>query len=265
MATDTAPTWARQQRRGNDASVLVCLQEEGDKPPLFFAPAGHGDLRRFRAHVAGLGRDQPVYGLRPPAARLGLTLPAKPVDWLVSMYVESLKHVQPTGPYRLVGYSLGGIFAVEIARELDRRGDEVDLLVALDPPVKCAMWIAILYLSLYKLCNLTSLTNRIRWSIIRRWDSRLLRWASDEGLCTHTAVLKGHDLGPCPVRVTCVRPRRSWIQFLDLTCIGRSWSQVVQNGQDIHWIVCTHYDILEREQVESIVAVLRDSLDRKAP
>lgn len=54
------------------------------------------------------------------------------------------------------------------------------------------------------------------------------------------------------------------MQFLDFTSIGRSWSQVVQNSQEIHWIVCTHHDILEREQLESIVAALRDSLQRKA-
>ena len=265
MATDPVPNGARERRRRDDASVLVCLQEQGDKPPLFFVPAGHGDLRRFRSHAAAFGGDRPVYGLRPPGANLELPLPTKPVDWLVSIYVEALQQVQPAGPYHLVGYSLGGILSVEIARELDRRGDKVAVLVVLDPPVKCAMWIATFYLCLYKLCNLTSLTDRIRWSIIGRWNSHLLRWVSDEGLCTHNEVLKGHDLGPCPVPVTCIRPRRSWIQLLDFTSIGQSWSQVVQNGQEIHWIVCTHYDILERKQVESIVSVLRDSLERKAP
>lgn len=259
MATESGP------RLGNDFKVLVCLRPGGDKPPLFFIPAGHGDLRRFMAHVAILEGDRPVYGLRPPRAKLGITLPAKPVDWLVSMYVEALKEIQPNGPYHLAGYSIGGTLAVEMARELNCRGDKVAVLVALDPPVKCATWIAMVHQSCYKLCNLTGFTDRVRWSIIRRWHSRLLRWASDEGLSTHVNVLRGHDVGPCPVLVTCVRPRRSWIRFVDFTCIGRSWNQVVRNGQDIHWVACTHHDIMEREQSEAVVKILSDSLNRAGP
>ena len=265
MTTENSPERGRRRTHSEDGEVLVCLRAEGDKPPLFFVPAGHGDLRRFRAIVAHLDGDQPVYGLRPPGGRIGTALPPNPVAWLVSIYVAALKQEQSTGPYQVAGYSLGGILAVEIARELNRRGDSVDVLVVLDPPVKCALWIAMFYLGLYKLCNLTRLTDRIRWGLIRRWDSKLLRWVSDEGLCTNVSVLMGHDLGPCPVRVTCVRPRRSWIQILDFTCIGRSWRQVVRNGQDVHWLACSHYDILEKGQVAAVAGVVQNSLRRNRP
>jgi thioesterase domain-containing protein len=40
--------------------------------------------------------------------------------------------VQPSGPYRLGGWSLGGVIAFEMARQLAAAGEEVELLAMLD-------------------------------------------------------------------------------------------------------------------------------------
>jgi thioesterase domain-containing protein len=48
-------------------------------------------------------------------------------------YADQLIRVKPTGPFFLVGWSSGALFAFEIARELIRRGREVRRLVLLDP------------------------------------------------------------------------------------------------------------------------------------
>jgi thioesterase domain-containing protein len=43
-----------------------------------------------------------------------------------------MKRVQPAGPYRIGGWSLGGLIAWEMARQLRDRGEEVALLALLD-------------------------------------------------------------------------------------------------------------------------------------
>jgi nonribosomal peptide synthetase DhbF len=47
-------------------------------------------------------------------------------------YVAEIQKLQPTGPYHLVGYSLGGVIAHAVATELERHGERVALLVLID-------------------------------------------------------------------------------------------------------------------------------------
>jgi thioesterase domain-containing protein len=78
-----------------------------------------------------LGRDRPVFGLQ---AR-GLGGEGEPCDRIENMarfHVEALRAVQPSGPYLLGGWSLGGVVAYEMARQLQARGEEVQLLALLD-------------------------------------------------------------------------------------------------------------------------------------
>jgi thioesterase domain-containing protein len=53
---------------------------------------------------------------------------------LASIYVDDLIRIKPTGPYHLAGYCLGGLVALEMARELSLRSRSIDalLLVELD-------------------------------------------------------------------------------------------------------------------------------------
>jgi thioesterase domain-containing protein len=51
---------------------------------------------------------------------------------MAAAYVDRLQSVRPYGPYRLLGWSFGGVVAHEMAIELRRRGCEVDRLILLD-------------------------------------------------------------------------------------------------------------------------------------
>ncbi|MFL1674598.1 non-ribosomal peptide synthetase [Paenibacillus dendritiformis] len=50
----------------------------------------------------------------------------------VEKYVQSIESLQPAGPYILLGYSLGGFMAFEVARELIRKGKVVSKVIMLD-------------------------------------------------------------------------------------------------------------------------------------
>ena len=81
-------------------------------------PVG-GNVLCYRELARALDPDRPVYGSRPPGttrARAGR--PGRHGDALP----RGDARVQPDGPYLLGGWSLGGVVAFEMARQLIRRG-----------------------------------------------------------------------------------------------------------------------------------------------
>jgi nonribosomal peptide synthetase DhbF len=81
--------------------------------------------------VRHLGPDYPIYGLQARGLD-GTESPAETINEMVNDYIREIRHVQPTGPYHLAGYSFGGIVAHAIAATLQSQGDEVALLAVLD-------------------------------------------------------------------------------------------------------------------------------------
>ena len=54
------------------------------------------------------------------------------IQALAHRYVEEIRRVQPSGPYHLLGWSLGGVIAHAIAVDLRAAGDEVATLAVMD-------------------------------------------------------------------------------------------------------------------------------------
>ncbi|WP_137723938.1 non-ribosomal peptide synthetase [Prescottella subtropica] len=122
-------------RIGDDAAdplaTLVPLRATGTGTPLFCVHPVGGLAWCYRDLAPHLGV-RPLYGLQATA------LPAIP-DTLTDLarhYVDHVVSVQPAGPYHLLGWSLGGTIAHEMAVQLRLRGHEVASLTLLDslPP-----------------------------------------------------------------------------------------------------------------------------------
>ncbi|WP_191664163.1 thioesterase domain-containing protein, partial [Bacillus pseudomycoides] len=114
-------------------SVLVPLQES-EKRPFFCVHPFMGNVFCY-IQLARLLMDHcSFYGLQNPLVEKegmdGLTL-----SEVVQLYIEEMKRVQPEGPYRLGGWSLGGAIAYEIATILRNQGEEVEMLVLMDTKV----------------------------------------------------------------------------------------------------------------------------------
>ena len=242
--------------------ILVRFREAGDEPPLFFIPAGYGDLRLFRNIVDRLDGDRGVYGLQPPKVERVEGVRKKPAQWLISTYVAEIRKVRPAGPYCLSGYSSGGLLVLHVAQQLIREGDAVDLLVLLDAPLQNPWWINLPFLGANRLCGLTRLTDAIRWQIIRRWDSLLLRCISDEGLCTHVSILRERKAEPYPGRIVFFRPRRSWIRLVGRTRIRMSWNKISRDGLEVHRVPGAHNEMLRGRQGRIFAGVLKSCLKR---
>ena len=113
-------------------------------------------------------------------------------------------------------------------------------------------WINLSFIGMNGLCNLTHLTDTIRWQIIRRWDSQLLRCISDEGLCTHVSILRERKAEPFPGRIVFFRPRRSWIRLVGRTRIGMSWHKIARDGLEVHRVPGAHNEMLRGRQGKNL-------------
>jgi acetoacetyl-CoA synthetase len=121
-------------------SLVLLRPGTGDRP-LFFAHSLTGDALEMRALALRLQVDRPVYGLQ---AR-GLDpreQPQRRVEEMAETCIETMRTVQPRGPYSIGGYSFGGLVAFEIARRLSAGGEQVEWLAMVDVAVshRCLPW-----------------------------------------------------------------------------------------------------------------------------
>jgi amino acid adenylation domain-containing protein/non-ribosomal peptide synthase protein (TIGR01720 family) len=104
----------------------------GDGAPFYCVhPAGgnvlcYGDLAR-------LLRPQPFYALQARGVE-GDDPPFDDLPAMAARYLQDVRARQATGPYLLGGWSLGGLVAYEMARQLTAAGQRVELLVMMDTP-----------------------------------------------------------------------------------------------------------------------------------
>jgi thioesterase domain-containing protein len=73
----------------------------------------------------------PLYGLQARGLRRPEPLPTS-MQEMARDYADQIRMTQPSGPYHLLGWSLGGNIAFAIAEEFERRGEQIGLLVILD-------------------------------------------------------------------------------------------------------------------------------------
>ncbi|MFK4071529.1 amino acid adenylation domain-containing protein [Streptomyces sp. NPDC029674] len=114
-----------------DLEMLLPLRPKGSLPPLFCMHTGTGLSWAYAALLRHLPQDRPVYGVQ---AR-GLAAPEPLPQSLAEMaadYAEQIRTVQPTGPYHLLGWSLGGLIAQAVATRLEEQGEQVQLLAVID-------------------------------------------------------------------------------------------------------------------------------------
>ncbi len=110
----------KEQGLSRDLASVVPLQTGGSKPPFFFLTG--------RIHFGDrLGPDQPVY--RVIYQDLDRERPFVRIEDMATHSINSVRKMQPAGPYYLGGHDHGGMVAFEMAQQLQRQGEQVALLV----------------------------------------------------------------------------------------------------------------------------------------
>jgi L-serine---[L-seryl-carrier protein] ligase len=99
--------------------------------PLFCIHPVIGFSMGFSSLLRHLDPTMPVYGLQSRGLRGEVSLPNS-IEEIASDYWEQIRRIQPEGPYRLVGRSMGGLIAHCIAEQMQAGGHRVELLGMID-------------------------------------------------------------------------------------------------------------------------------------
>jgi thioesterase domain-containing protein len=114
-----------------DPSPVVLLKAGSGWPPIFLAHGLGGELGEFSKLVSYIRSEHPIYGLKAKGTD-GVETPLGRIEDMALYYLGSIETLQPHGPFFLVGYSLGGLVALEMAQRLSAKGEKIALLAMLD-------------------------------------------------------------------------------------------------------------------------------------
>lgn len=222
--------------------------------------------------------DQPFYGLQAQGVD-GRLAPLTTVEAMASQYVEAIRSVQPQGPYRLAGYSAGGVIAYEMAQQLKKDGQPVELLAMIDTLSPTSAGRKVSYFRKLWLMR--------RWSFkfAMEWPARRQRGKMDQ-VNYQTALdqlSRGETLPPELVdfhlfrnfitaqslyqpapyegSIVLFRATEGDMQYLDAgNALG--WGATVQGDIHVTSIAGSHFSMMSEPGVSELIAGFKTSLAR---
>ena len=252
--------------------AIVSMRPSGRKRPLFLLHSMSGQLLFFREMVTLLDPERPVYGIQPPR-RDGVIQTFSSFSDLAAANVESVRGIQPHGPYALAGYSFGGLVAYQMAQLLRAAGEEVAFLGLIDThapgyPETLSAWNR----ALMHTRAARSMTGhaRLKYMALRGRNAirKLLRYS----LPKLSVPLKPESgqvpawppFDPIPYfgRMTIYRAENQpdWfgIRTGDVTL---GWGRLMRGDVEIRVIPGSHLNLIHRPNVEYLARSLSVSLD----
>ncbi|TSE01724.1 amino acid adenylation domain-containing protein [Skermania sp. ID1734] len=140
LFTDPTPSGIarRMAAPGNAAEIalssalepLLPVRSNGTHEPLFCVHPAIGLAWCYSGLLSHIDSERPLYGLQSPLVVEDVSYSS--IEELAARYIAEIKRVQGSGPYHLLGWSLGGLIAHEMAVQLRSAGDDVALLSMMD-------------------------------------------------------------------------------------------------------------------------------------
>lgn len=263
------------------SSSLVAIQPKGTKPPLFVISGLGGNVIKFHNLAVYLGEDQPIYGLLPRGLD-GKERFFSRVEDMAAHYVSAICAKQAEGPYRIVGYSFGGIVAFEVAQQISNQGEQVGFLGVLDtiewhymesvnrslnPSQRLQIYRARLRDALSSEERITSLRELIKGKFAHKRSQFLRafgRHATSQVGATleevNTAAAANYNPKVYPGSLTIFRSTTRRVEEGSDEFLG--WGGLAKSGVEVHHIASTHFNILQEPSVMELSRKLKECLDR---
>jgi thioesterase domain-containing protein/acyl carrier protein len=268
-------------------SPLVSLQPLGDKSPFFCVHPVGGNVLAYASLARLLGTERPVYGLQSLGLEEGQE-PYSSVEEMAAYYLKSVRLVQPVGPYLLGGWSMGGVIAFEMARQLHASGQTVATLILIDSIIPHRS--ELIEKDDFSLLTHFALDNGIPLDRFETEPNRWTKLAPNEQL--NYVFNKARELGLLPAEMS-IREverlfalfksnRRALRRYMPQQYLGRitlfsaseqldgpasleteamNWAKWAVEGVDQHRIEGNHYTIIQEPQINVIAAMLRKQFE----
>ncbi|HYR07279.1 MAG TPA: AMP-binding protein, partial [Longimicrobium sp.] len=114
---------------GQPGDRAIAVRPTGSRPPLFLAYDGMGSIAYAQVLHPHIDAEIPVYALPAPSPS---EPPLRTVEAMAARLVRMIREVQPSGPYRLAGWSFGGVLAYEAAAQLIGHDEAVEFVGMFD-------------------------------------------------------------------------------------------------------------------------------------
>ncbi|KAA6213432.1 non-ribosomal peptide synthetase [Streptomyces albofaciens JCM 4342] len=270
-------------RHDDPLDVLLPLRPaghstRGGRAPVHCVHPAGGLSWCYAGLIRHLPPDVPIYGLQAQgvgAATADQPLPAT-LEELAAHYAARVREVQPEGPYRLLGWSTGGIIAHAMATHLQDEGHEVELLAILDAypaegfrdlpvPDEAEALESLLTMGGYGPDSLEGkpLTTANVVEVLQREGSPLSALSTDTIRALGDIYLNTNHL----VRAYDHRVFRGDVLFfratvdtIDDTLTPETWTPYVTGRIDNTNIACSHKDMTLPEPIAHIARVVADRL-----
>jgi thioesterase domain-containing protein/acyl carrier protein len=256
--------------------------EPGNGRPLFLVHPIGGGVLCYAPLARHLAAERAVYGLQAPDRVDGEEEPS--IEPMAARYLAEVKAVQPAGPYALGGWSMGGVVAFEMARQLEAAGETVELLALLDSAAPGAVatrrleggeLVALFAADLVRLAADAPVAAVAPPEDLAHWSvEEALRWLSAEAeragllpegqgesaLARRFAVfsanyraLEGYTGRTSAAPITLFRATAQLDGDL-------GWGRFAERPVEVCHLPADHYSLLREPQVEDLAALLRERL-----
>lgn len=235
---------------GSRVSVTP-VQANGTKKPFFYL-SGSWKSAAFYCYTMSraLGPEQPFYALG--AYQFDDSLSPPSIESIAAAHLESIRTVQPEGPYQLGGFCNGAMMAYEMARQLHAQGEQVDMLVLIEPalPTGRNRLVCGLFNGIGGLLDISQDKQMKFFLYLRHIFNHLLNLRQEEDLKEFTTIepsihkllptvhallqdniaifdwiARNYRYGPYPGKIAVIRASESWF--------GKVWLRKVGKGKDI--------------------------------
>ncbi|MEN0054907.1 MAG: amino acid adenylation domain-containing protein [Mucilaginibacter sp.] len=267
---------------------LVPIKPSGSKMPLYIVHGAGLNVLLFNALAMNMDAEQPVYGLQAKGLN-GIDEPLDVMEEIAANYIAEIVAKNPEGPYALAGYSLGGIIAYEMAKQLMAAGKEVKMLAMFDTYAeqstvhqsslkravnKAALVLKQVGYSAVLLADDPKRTIEYKSLIIKRkiiklfWKLSPSKEEKKEGFFAYDneideaseKALRNYILIPLPIAIELFRAKKRTFYMPDFNFLG--WRPFALKGVHVHDIPGEHNTIFAPPNDKEFAVVLQNCLDK---
>ena len=264
--------------RGSPPAGIVELRKGTGEKNLFCIPGMSGTAIGIRPLAQKISNPRTIYAFELHNLDVD-PLALEFIEETAKVLIQTLRQVQPHGPYALVGYSYGGNIVVEMARQLIADGLSIDLALIIDAYVpgstrfvsglkKLATHLRIITQSKFSdACD--HVLSRIRRRIIPSPQGTGKVAPPQSMLQTPTAqriaktsehchrAFANYRPTPFPGRIALVAATdlNDWVEIVDPS-EKLGWGAICQGGVDVISIGCKHLELFKEPHVTKLASYL---------
>ncbi|TCD23398.1 non-ribosomal peptide synthetase [Pedobacter psychrodurus] len=272
--------------KNNDRSTtIIPIRTGGSKDPVYLIHGSGLNVLLFKSIIPSLDDDQPIYGVQAVGLDRYEDLPAT-IEDIAKRYIDEILEIHQNGPYNIVGYSLGGFIAFEMAKQLKALGKTINLLGVIDTDtghngpsgqltsnfgyfIKRQFRKIPFIANSFKKRPVNTLKYQLDVTKKRLFKNSINQQPSDWGLFTdrekelykkYDLALHNYALQPSELRVTLFRVSERLYFLDDLTYLG--WDRFALQGVEVCEIPGDHKTFISSPHHEVFANILQTNLNK---